>query len=285
MEKYKGDILILKWHGLDFMLHLFMHLIDPEHPLYDPEKSEEGWKYFARFHKIIDDMIDIIIRNFDEESTIVSVVSDHGIISFTYSPNINEILERHGFLIRKPDGSIDWSKTKAYAWGIGVWINLKGREPCGIVDPSEYDEVVEEIIEVLRSERCPITGHHLFDLILKREDAEFMGVGNQFPDIIFCIKPQRVRGKVTRKEWLEILRRQPWLALSGMHGPYLPTLKFSIGTMYAVFIAKGPGLKRGYKSNRPIFLTDVIPTLCYLIDLPPPRHSEGRVVREFLEKW
>jgi len=46
---------------------------------------------------------------------------------------------------------IDWSRTRAYcpsAPGSGLWINLKGREPEGIVSPgAEYERVVKEFAE------------------------------------------------------------------------------------------------------------------------------------------
>ena len=46
--------------------------------------------------------------------------------------------------------SIDWSQTKAYGMGVisSIFINLKGREPNGIVEPGEeYERVRDEIID------------------------------------------------------------------------------------------------------------------------------------------
>jgi predicted AlkP superfamily phosphohydrolase/phosphomutase len=48
----------------------------------------------------------------------------------------------------------DWSKTKAYSLGLGsIYINLKGREPNGSVDPADYDKVCDEIIAALEAWR------------------------------------------------------------------------------------------------------------------------------------
>ena len=43
--------------------------------------------------------------------------------------------------------NVDWSKTKAYAMGLGdIYVNLKGREGKGIVAPgAEYEAVRDEI--------------------------------------------------------------------------------------------------------------------------------------------
>jgi predicted AlkP superfamily phosphohydrolase/phosphomutase len=102
------------------------------------------------------------------------VVSDHGFCSFRRQVNLNNALNDLGFLQFKfkLDGNgqptterntlaelmagqpkdhdflryVDWSATRAYSLGLGeVFVNLKGREPKGIVEPADYDKVLEEI--------------------------------------------------------------------------------------------------------------------------------------------
>lgn len=218
------------------------------------------------------------------ENTIVAIVSDHGHIANTYFPDINKILEEHGYLTRNSDGSINWQKTKAVGGAEGIWINLKGRDPQGVVNPSEYDEVVDEIIDVLRVYKCPLTNECAFDLVLSKKDAEFMGLGGErCPDIVFCVKPIDIKRKLSVKKWESLVAEGMWAISRGTHGPFIPSLNFSLGTMQALFIIKGPGIKHGYRSERAISLADIAPTLCYLIGLRPPAQSEGRVLTEFLE--
>ena len=46
-------------------------------------------------------------------------------------------------------GDIDWSKTRAYAQGMygNLNVNLRGREPQGIVEPADYESTREQLIE------------------------------------------------------------------------------------------------------------------------------------------
>lgn len=56
---------------------------------------------------------------------------------------------------------VDWSRTRAYAfYGYGqITLNVKGRQPQGVVAPgAEYEAVLEEIADKLRQLRDPRTG-------------------------------------------------------------------------------------------------------------------------------
>ncbi len=77
-----------------------------------------------------------------DKDTVLFVLSDHGFTSFERGVNMNTWLLENGYLALKPDASgrdylkdIDWSKTKAYTFGLaGIYLNIKGREALGIVD-------------------------------------------------------------------------------------------------------------------------------------------------------
>jgi predicted AlkP superfamily phosphohydrolase/phosphomutase len=106
----------------------------------------------------------------------------------------NEWLAREGYLRfeREPDGptpiakaSVDWPST--IAWGDGgyygrLFLNVKGREPDGTVDPSRYDEVREELIQKLEAMPGP-DGDPLGTKVFKPQDVypEVRGVA---PDLL-----------------------------------------------------------------------------------------------------
>ena len=46
---------------------------------------------------------------------------------------------------------------------------------------------------------------------------------------------------------------------------------------------KGPGVKKNYLMERTMWLTDIVPTICYLADLPIPEHAEGGILYQALE--
>ena len=53
--------------------------------------------------------------------------------------------------------------------------------------------------------------------------------------------------------------------------------------MRGLFIRAGPGVKKGTVIDRNVWLTDVVPTICFLAELPVPRDCEGAVVYQALE--
>ena len=72
---------------------------------------------------------------------------------------------------------IDWTKTKAAPSGVvNIFLNVKGRQPTGIVEPGdEYEQVRCDIIHALMAYRDPDAGYCPFTMALRREDAEAFG--------------------------------------------------------------------------------------------------------------
>src|SRR5262245_66286054 len=83
-------------------------------------------------------------------------MSDHGFANFGRQFNLNSWLRASGFLGPRDCSSImrdvDWSETKAYGLGInGLYLNLKGRERDGIVEPSEAEELMTVLTNRLKA--------------------------------------------------------------------------------------------------------------------------------------
>jgi predicted AlkP superfamily phosphohydrolase/phosphomutase len=84
-------------------------------------------------------------------------MSDHGFGNFGRQFNLNSWLRDLGYLGPGPCTSIrhdvDWSITSAYGLGInGLYLNLKGREPEGIVEPgAKAEELLAELKERLEA--------------------------------------------------------------------------------------------------------------------------------------
>jgi predicted AlkP superfamily phosphohydrolase/phosphomutase len=83
---------------------------------------------------------------------------------------------------------VDWSQSVAYSFGRHygpVYINLKGREPCGIVAPGvEYDRVREQVIDAALAFKHPRTGRQMVGRVLKREEIYHGPYLEQAPDLI-----------------------------------------------------------------------------------------------------
>ncbi|RKY00001.1 hypothetical protein DRP77_12320 [Candidatus Poribacteria bacterium] len=282
LSEVDWSLFILKWHGPDYMQHICWHMIDPIHPLHEPEKADYGWDYFARYYGIVDDLVRRIWDLVGEDG-VIALVSDHGHIANLFAPG-HRWLEEAGLLVRRSDGTVDWSKTKAYPTYYGVWVNLRGRDPNGIVEPGEeYERVRDEIIRAALEVRERNTGEPAYLLAARREDLEFMGLGGErCPDVVLACRPIPLRRKLSKEEYERMVGGSMWHISTGTHGEYLPSTKLSIGTIQALFAAAGPGLKKGYRRPKPISLAQVAPTLCKLANLPPPRDSEFGPVRDFL---
>lgn len=89
-----------------------------------------------------------------DDQTVLFVLSDHGFTSFDRGVNLNSWLHQNGYLALKNGDAesgeyfkgIDWSRTRAYTFGLaGVYINEKGREAQGIVDPAEAGALRTEL--------------------------------------------------------------------------------------------------------------------------------------------
>jgi predicted AlkP superfamily phosphohydrolase/phosphomutase len=159
---------------------------------------------------------------------------------------------------------VDWSRTRAHPVGlVNVFINLKGREPTGIVEPADYEEVRRQLIDLLREYREPTTGQHPFSLVLSREDAEVVNLwGSLVGDVVFALRAD----------------------FDGAHGAQLPSARLGIGAQHATCILNGPGIRRGVHLEGQVRQVDVAPTLAYLLGIPVPRGAEGGVIYEALEE-
>ena len=86
-------------------------------------------------------------------------------------------------------GKYRWSKTRVFSeelsYAPSLWINLRGREPEGIVEPGpEYEELLTELSERLLAWNDPIDGHPVVRHVHRRLDL-YSGPHTEFaPDLI-----------------------------------------------------------------------------------------------------
>jgi len=109
-------------------------------------------------YRRMDDLVGRVMASVDDD-TVVMVMSDHGFKSFHRGVNLNSWLWQNGYLALKggkPTGArwyqdIDWTGTRAFAVGLGgIYLNMKGREAKGVVEPGEEERRIKrEIIEKL----------------------------------------------------------------------------------------------------------------------------------------
>ena len=165
--------------------------------------------------------------------------------------------------------SVDWSKTKAYSPGCygKIYINLKGRDMHGCVDPEDSSALVNDIINDLKKLRDPFTGKKLNIAFFKPKEV-YVGNAGCAPDLQIWIED----GVYTTDS--RIGHKELW---SG------PGYKCAEHRKKGIFLAYGKGIKKGFKiKNAKIY--DIAPTILHMFGLKVPKDMDGRVLKEIFEK-
>ncbi len=131
-----------------------------------------------------------------DDQTLLIVLSDHGMNSFERGFNLNTWLHDQGLLsLRrgvKPGAeagdflrSVDWSRTQAYALGLsGIYLNLKGREEQGIVQPAEAEKLKAAIAQALTGLIDPAARRVAIRSVITREQVYAGAYAQESPDLL-----------------------------------------------------------------------------------------------------
>ncbi|MGC9347500.1 MAG: alkaline phosphatase family protein [Anaerolineae bacterium] len=271
------DLFMFKWHGPDWTNHLTMYMIDPDHPMYDPDRAEEGWAYWDRLMALGDTIVKTVIDAAGDD-TVVALVSDHGgSTDYTgvHADPIRTALKELGLLAETPDGAIDWSRTKAWSLKHYVYVNTSDR-PNGTVQPNsdEHEAIKAQIIEALLDLKDH-RGRHAFRAVLPIELAAYLGVAGPFAGDVFVIPSPEP--KPTREEFLA-LHPDP-KARGTWDWPRLNSGAHSDDSYLAMC---GPGIRQRYRRPKPTMITSVAPTVAAAVGLPVPKDANGAVLQDFL---
>jgi predicted AlkP superfamily phosphohydrolase/phosphomutase len=116
-----------------------------------------------RMYRDMDRIVGETMKYVDDRTSLF-VLSDHGFRSFRRGVNLNAWFRDNGYLVLKGESGkyfegVDWSRTRAYTMGLGgLYLNLQGRESCGVVPVREAEALKRELIERLTGLRDPETG-------------------------------------------------------------------------------------------------------------------------------
>ena len=202
LDTHKWDLLIDVLESTDRVQHMMWRFEDKTHPMYSEAAAAKYGDSIERVYRRVDQMVGEVLDRV-EPGTQVIVMSDHGFHSFRQAVNLNTWLVQEGFLSIKGArtgqktldnlflGSgqfwenVDWSKTRAYALGLGqVFINVKGREGEGIVNPGDdYTQVVNDLVARLMTLTYPGTGARIVGNVYKRADIYSGEYFNEAPDL------------------------------------------------------------------------------------------------------
>ncbi|MBI4949063.1 MAG: alkaline phosphatase family protein [Deltaproteobacteria bacterium] len=217
----------------------------------------------------------------------IILMSDHGFAGRDRMIFVDRWLESEGLLASKPTNrfldklkslgheedkslsGIKWDETKAFSGRSAsgsIFINLKGREPGGTVEPSDYDKVCSLISERLLQLKDPKTGVGFVEKVLRKNDI-FSGEALECaPDLVPIFKKgygvgiKSIEDRHLKDEF--ITDSIYWRGDHELHG---------------IFAASGPVFNEGVRIEGAEII-DIVPTILYLYGMPINKAMDGRVL-------
>jgi len=185
-----------------------------------------------------------------------------------FFPQVRDKVESYRYF-----SEMDWTKTIAYGFGTygNLYINLKGREPHGIVPIEDFDKICNQITEKLLDLRDPDTGTMLIERVYRKENLYHGLCSTQAPDLIIGWKdyeyytstdPVRERGSYFGK----------FLKIDSSGFDHVGTHRLN-----GIFIAHGKNVKQGnvlYGAH----IADISPTILFALGQPIPNEMDGKVL-------
>jgi Uncharacterized conserved protein len=256
-------------HGIDIFNHWYINRTLPGWT----DRYEHYQEMLYRMYELNDMYVGAMLEHLDGDTNIF-ITSDHAAIPNSpgdENPGLGtltgiavKVMEDLGYTViheetrhtQKP--KIDWSKTKAVCVRLGhVYINLKGRDPQGIVEPADYPALVDQIIGDLYNYRHPETGKRVVAFCMRRDEMESIGMGGPHcGDILVELMPTYCE----------------------THGNCPTPVEHEGFSLNQLCMMIGDDLKKGKFIRRVVRVTDIVPTICHLTDTQVPSNVEGGVI-------
>ena len=193
LDGFDDGFLFYYFGSADQVSHMLWHAMDPEHPAYDPDDDAQHASAITDVYERLDAIVAGTLARLGPDDLLI-VMSDHGFASWRRAFNLNAWLRERGYLRLRAGvrpgrvasfEDIDWSRTQAYGLGLnGLYVNLRGRESTGIVDPGAREALVREIAAALLETIDPATGRPAVTKAFRREEAYTAAAADVAPDLI-----------------------------------------------------------------------------------------------------
>lgn len=176
------------------------------------------------------------------------------------------------------NADVDWSKTKAYSYGMygNICINLKGRETSGIVPPEDYERLLSEISEKILRLEDPNTGKCMVERICRKEELYTGPYIDDAPDLIIQWRDYAYFTKKGIDQGVDVFSEN--LMIDASEYPHTGTHRLE-----GIYVAKGPNINKAQKTSARII--DLAPTILQLLGVTCPENLDGRVLNELFEEF
>jgi predicted AlkP superfamily phosphohydrolase/phosphomutase len=175
------------------------------------------------------------------------------------------------------DLAIDWPTTRAFVAHAGMcgflYVNLKGRQGTGTVDPRDYETLRTELVEKLLALRvrdphgndiAPFEAVHKPERLYNCERDQY----GWLPDLMLVPRPglavvRKVRGNAP----------VVWSSYRKLEGTH---------RMEGILMAAGPNIR--HTTGLQAGIVDIAPTLLAALGLKIPSDMEGRVIEALFDR-
>jgi len=267
------DFFMVVEMGPDRIHHAFWKYFDQEHPKHIP-----GSKYqdaILNYYKYLDEEIGETMKLLSDD-TLILIVSDHGAKKMVGGICINEWLIQNGYmkLVQYPSETtqfnkliVDWENTMV--WGEGgyygrIFMNVKGREPRGVIASQHYEHFRNELIRKLEDLRDE-NGRNINTKVFKPEDiyTECNGIP---PDLIVYY------GDLFWRSIGSVGNRTIWASENDTG------TDDANHSQYGIFIMRNGKSQYGVRREG-VTLYDVAPTILNYMGVKVPEDMEGKALQ------
>ena len=273
LDKVKKGVIVTWFETTDSLQHMFFRYLDPQHPARRVLYHRQHEKVIEKLYCQMDDLVGRVMEQLDDKSILI-VMSDHGFKSFRRGVNLNSWLYLNGYLSLKPGQEtsdewfkdVDWSKTKAYGLGLGgLYLNLKGREAQGIVEPGEAEKQLKaELVARLTGLKDEETGQVAIRTVYDKDEIPPGPYKDNCPDLIigynegYRVSWDSVTGKVNSTVFVD--NTKAWSGDHCIDPRLVPGILFT---------------NRKITRDKPA-IVDLAPSVLQLFGIEPPAYMDGQ---------
>jgi predicted AlkP superfamily phosphohydrolase/phosphomutase len=254
MDTEEWDFFMLQIMETDRLHHFLWEEMETGDPKYAPA--------FLELYHRMDGLLGRLYDRLGDDVTLM-VMSDHGFTLMKKEVYVNRWLQDHGWLSFTKDSPESLGDmhpdSRAYSMDPGrLFINLRGREPQGSVEPGkEYEALREELVQSLSGLQDPDSGEPMIERVYPREEIYSGECYPQAPDLVAM--PHRgydLKGSIKK----DVLTDRG--VITGAH-------------TYddAMFYVRGQEI-----GKEVVAIVDVMPTILQLMGVPIPQDVDGEVL-------
>jgi len=284
-KTYKPDVFIQDTYTPNQMLESrwWHRYVDRENPDYSPQKEKDAMGDILKMYQGLDAILGEALKHADKQTLIV-LSSDHGIAGLHKQVKLNNFFAKKGWFRFKTDpatgvSTVDWVNTRvAFLKMAHVFVNpngLGGNWERG--SGTEYEKLRNEVILAFKEELVDKDGSKPVVRAVKWENAPqfFELPTDRIGDIVFEVK----KGY----QWLEEPDEKLGVFVKPLTSGYKQANNPKDPDMWTPFVVMGPGVKKGFKLEKPISHVDQMPTILTLMGIRIPSYVQGKVLKEAIE--